>query len=91
MQLIEVTHRKDAADKKFVFSQSCFQTYFTYITNYADPDKPALTLPEWIAQFIPDEEGKSSGLSIEEQKKRIIEEAEHNANMVMEAFLKQGQ
>ena len=91
MQLIEVTHRKDAADKKFIFSQSCFQTYFTYITNYADTEKPALTLPEWIAQFIPDDADKPSGLSIEEQKNRIIEEAERNAAMVMEAFMKQGQ
>lgn len=86
MQLIEVTQRKEAADKKFIFSQSCFQTYFIYVTNYSDPEKPAMTLPEWIKQFIPDENEGDSKESIEDKRKLIIEEAEANAALVMKAF-----
>ena len=89
MQLIEVTQRRDAADKRFLFSQSVFMSYFPYITNYSDPDKKAMSLSEWMSSFIPEEASAASEESIEVRKQKIIDEAEANAAMVMKAFMAQ--
>lgn len=91
MQMVEVTNRKDVAEKKFVFSQSIFQTYFIYITNYADPDNKAMSLSEWMEQFLGKDSDKGSvpGETIDDKKKKIIAEAEENAARVMRAFTNQ--
>lgn len=86
MQLIEVTQRRDLSEKKFVYSQSVFQTYFLYITNYSDPDTKPLTLPEWMKQFLGDDEIPIDPNQLEKERKRLIQLGKIGEESVARAF-----